>query len=416
MKSFQYPGLWWLPSNEEQKIAGVATFMGNEPTVLVLHGMFTRDFKPGPIEFSEHPIILGTIENDQQITLFHCQETSFKLGEEEEQKYWADVTFVGAHFTDPQVIHFNKVDAFYNYLPQWAGVFPYRGLQEPFDDVRASTTKGVVTVQVVRNVWERLVRETDVMREAILPETVCVRFEVQEALSLNEWTTQFLAPLQHFISLATQRPNAIVNIVGYVQQEHANPSNSNGSEIPVQITFAPAITPISTKNSTVPGTILFSLQNIATNLSVILDTWLRIADELDSAFRLFFGVLYTEFPLDLQFLLLAQAVEVYQDHRFDKTPFSEEEYQRLMERLLESCTEEHYKEWLGNALRYSNSATFSQQLKNLVAKTYAILHPLLGKNSEKRGDFGRIVYNTRNYLTHHTKELAPHQCSGPINL
>ena len=144
---------------------------------------------------------------------------------------------------------------------------------------------------------------------------------------------------------------------------------------------------------------------------MILDMWLRVADELDSAFRLFFGVLSTKLPLDLQFLLLAQATEVYQDHRFDRPPFSEEQYQQSMGILLGTCPAE-YKEWLGNALKYSNSATFSQQLKNLVAKTHTILHPLLGKNSEKRANFTRILYNTRNYLTHHTKELALQSANG----
>ncbi len=415
MKSFTYSGVWWLPSKEEHKVAGEATFAGDDQTKLVLHGLVDHDVKPGRIEsLAWYPIILGTTESGQPITLFNCQEThrNIHFGEGRgEQECRVEVAFIGAHFTDPQHVLFNKVDAHYSYLPQWAGIFPYYGHQKAFDQVRASTTKGTITVQLIRSVWNELTKETDLIKEADLPEVVRMRFEVQEALSLDGWMAQFVSPLQNLISLATQRPNAIVTIVGYVKQTGADHLNSDVSEVPVQIAFSPAIIPIATSRSTVPETMLFSLQEIASNFSHVIDAWLNSADELDSAYRLFFGVQYTHLPLDLRFLLIAQAVEVYQDHRFDATPFSEEEYQGLMETILAACPEKHRK-WLGNVLKHSNNATYRQQLKNLLTRTNAVLHPLFGKNREKRDEFIEVAYNTRNYLTHHTKELAPNAAGG----
>jgi Apea-like HEPN len=82
-----------------------------------------------------------------------------------------------------------------------------------------------------------------------------------------------------------------------------------------------------------------------------------------------------------------------------------------METILAACPEEK-REWLAETLQYSNHATFRQQLRNFVTQTNAVLRPLLGKNSDKRGEFSEVVYNTRNYLTHHTKELAPKAASG----
>lgn len=229
-------------------------------------------------------------------------------------------------------------------------------------------------------------------------------------MSLEEWVAQFVVPLQHLISLATQRPNAVVNIVGYVKQNEEEQSNNEASEIPVQVALSPAIIPIPTSKLTVPETILFSLQEVS-DFSSLMDVWLRMSDELDSAFRLFFGVQYTNLPLDLRFLLIAQAVEVYQDHRFEKTAFSEEEYQALMEIVLAACPTEQ-KEWLADALQYSNHATFRQQLRNFITQTNAVLHPLFGINGKKRNELVEVIYNTRNYVTHHTKELVSKTAGG----
>lgn len=373
MKSFKYFGVWWLPSKENHKVAGEASFAGSGYTKLILHGIFAHNFEPGIIySLPWYPIILGVTEEGQPITLFRCQETTTTSlwGNEEEggeQEYQADVALIGTHFTDPEMILFNNIDVQYRYLPQWAGIFPYRGYQNPFHEVRASTTKGTIIVQPIRDVWDELTKETDLIKEADLPEVVRIRCQLQEALPLEGWTAQYIFPLQHLISLATQRPNAIVNIVGYVKQNRTDQSNSDVSEVPVQIAFPPAIIPIPTNKSTVPRHILFSLEEIASNFSYIIETWLRNADELDSVYKLFFGVQYTNLLLDLRFLLIAQAVEVYQDHRFEKTAFPEEVYQDLMKIVLAACPEEK-KEWLADALQYSNHATFRQQLRNLLPR------------------------------------------------
>jgi hypothetical protein len=403
VKPFTFSGVWWLPEEENLKVAGEATFTGDSRIKLVLHGTFDREFKPGTeISLSSYPIILGRTEAGESITLFSCQETSLNSQGEECE---VDVTFIGNHFPDPQQILFNKVDLYYSYLPQWAGIFPYRGHQKPFDEVRAETSSVTVVVRPVRSSWSEFIKEAD------LTEVACIRCEVTHALPLDKWLAQFISPLQNLISLATQRPNSLVNIVGYVKQNSADLSNSNTSEIPVQIAFLPAIIPIPTNKPTFPGTILFSLQEVSANFSTVIDRWLRASDELASVYRLFFGVYYSTLPIDLEFLLITQAVEVYQDHRFDRTAMPEEKYQEMMKIILSACPEEQ-KQWLADKLEYSNHATFRQQLKNLITQTNVVLHPLLGINGKKRNELVEIIYDTRNYLTHHTKELASKAASG----
>ena len=244
-----------------------------------------------------------------------------------------------------------------------------------------------------------------------MPDIVRIRFEIHEALSLEQWGEQFIAPFQHLISLATQRPNAPVNIVGYVKPDKTEPLQE-ALGVPVQIASPLAIVPIAARKPSFPPTILFSLQDITPNFSDLIETWLNMADELNSSYKLFFGVQYTSLPLDLQFLLVAQATEIYQDKRFDAPPFPKDDYQNLLQQLLTACPNEEYKEWLKDTLEDRNNTTYRQQLRNLVKRTYTVLQPILGENTKKRNEFVEIAYNTRNYLTHHTPELALRSASG----
>ena len=326
-----------------------------------------------------------------------------------------DVTLIGNHFPDPQQILFDKLDIYYSYLPQWAGIFPDREYQKPFDEVRAETEQGIVVVQpldlsikssvfrhnlhrmvhllteMVRrarfitflaklqplmNAWSRLTKNTSLIKEADLAEVVRIRCEVAEALSVEKWAVQFIGPLQNLISLATQRPNDLVNIVGYARQDGGDQSSSGTPEIPVQIAYRPGTIPIPTSEPTLPETILFSLQEVSSDFSSVVEEWLRTSDELASVYWLFFGVQYTNLPLDLQYLLIAQAAEVYQDYRFDER------------------------------------ATFRNQLRNLVNQTDNELHPLLGNTGEERQKLADVMYNTRNYLTHHRNNLASKAATG----
>src|SRR5260370_13510624 len=113
MKPFQHAGVWWLPSKEEQKVLGEATFIESDQTKLVLHGAFDHDFQPGIIEsLSWYPLIWGTTNDGLPVTLLNCHEThlilAFDTDTGEKQECQAEIAFIGAHFTDPERISFHK--------------------------------------------------------------------------------------------------------------------------------------------------------------------------------------------------------------------------------------------------------------------------------------------------------------------
>ena|ERR1700682_4334727 len=48
----------------------------------------------------------------------------------------------------------------------------------------------------------------------------------------------------------------------------------------------------------------------------------------------------------------------------------------------------------------------------IACQGHTILNPLRGINGEKRSELIEVIYNTRNYLAHHTKELTPNAANG----
>ncbi len=73
MRDVTLEGLWWLPSNPEEKIAGILSFIGDTRPTLRLIGAFTHaeESSSGAYEVSvpeKHALIHGLCEH-HEITL-----------------------------------------------------------------------------------------------------------------------------------------------------------------------------------------------------------------------------------------------------------------------------------------------------------------------------------------------------------
>ena len=73
-ESFEFKGYWWLPSNPDNKVAGVITYTSGKSLVLELFGSFEE--RGNTIECfmskSHEDTIHGTLENAKKITLLQC--------------------------------------------------------------------------------------------------------------------------------------------------------------------------------------------------------------------------------------------------------------------------------------------------------------------------------------------------------
>jgi len=73
-EKFEYKGYWYLPSDPENAIAGILTYIPNESIILELIGTFEKS-TIGVITSSERKsidIILGITSDAHEITLINC--------------------------------------------------------------------------------------------------------------------------------------------------------------------------------------------------------------------------------------------------------------------------------------------------------------------------------------------------------
>ena len=73
-EAFEYKGYWWLPSEPENKVAGVLSYKPGERITLELIGSFDNgdDAVLSFIRKKEEAVIHGQLENAKKVTLLTC--------------------------------------------------------------------------------------------------------------------------------------------------------------------------------------------------------------------------------------------------------------------------------------------------------------------------------------------------------
>src|SRR5579872_5330930 len=101
MKSFEYSGMWWLPTQQEYKVSGIARFADDDRINLALNGLLEseRGGDLPDLPLKKYPLIFGLTNEGLAITLFDCFDTSLEISFEatSKQQCLAHVAYLGAH-------------------------------------------------------------------------------------------------------------------------------------------------------------------------------------------------------------------------------------------------------------------------------------------------------------------------------
>ncbi len=415
MESLELLGVWWIPAQQPNAIAGILTFSHQEGFNLNLIGMF-KPVQALPLVQTQ-PIILGVTQEGKAVTLQDCVEVNTQLNfggsfSFSKQQFKAQSAYIGTHFAYPQEVRFYKVALQYSYLPAWAKlpwlqeqVIPNEsgklGKHEfaytPPPEVMATTAKGTITVTSTFHTTN------DLLQEVNLRHSVWLEIETQEELALENWLAQFINPFQNLLNLGTHRPNSIRTIHAYSKQHNITRPDGSIRENPIQVLFQQYYYENEPSEKLREHEMLFTLQDIIHDFSQVIEKWLRIADDLDSVCNLFFGIQYNErLYLEQRFLNIIQAVESYHRRRSDKQDLPEEKHQQRIEAIL-AGTPQEYKKWLTDKLKYSNELNLRKRLKDLLDSNSVnkVILPLV----RKKNAFVDKVVNTRNFFTHYDPSL-----------
>ena len=150
MDNLDIDGLFWLPSNPEDKVAGRLTFDAVNLAQLDLIGAFHG------LPSSESVGLAGTPDGDKKlrihgvaggnlITLDRCTrlQGSYVMPRVRRQKYLAPLVFTGKHFGDDELLEFDSVSVHLRHLEHWVNRTGVELWVEPWQDPKEATTFGL---------------------------------------------------------------------------------------------------------------------------------------------------------------------------------------------------------------------------------------------------------------------------------
>lgn len=417
MENISYKGRWWLPENPEKKVAGVLSFSANTGVSLEVFDNFdaktdTSTVTPFQQAFdsSIYKIILGVTENGKAVTLWECQSRgSVVLWSEFEYESYhiiVSVAFIGHHFPEENLLLFQEAHVQYTYLPDWASTTGFSWTkyndipkievhyQRP-EDIKIATSNASISLAHSYGLKSKTSQEFKISQEHWLI------VEAEKPKTFDSFNDEYIQPLQDFLSFATTKPNAIIQL-----QLKADSSLSSDSLIDVY--FRQREIKPRTEESLRAHNQLFTLQDVQENIGSIIEKWLNIYQDIDDVFNLFFSIEYNpKLYLNQQFLYIAQAVETYHRRRKKNHVTPPKLHKTKVKAILDSCEEEN-KKWLQGILNFSNEPRLKDRLDELVTQTtLALSYFNIGQEN-----FVLTAKHTRNYLTHYDKKLEKKAAKG----
>jgi hypothetical protein len=376
MEPFEYSGLWWVPDNPAERVAGVLNFSPKDGLVLNLLGALGE--RRGGVGTKSYDIILGLVYDarlGQSVTLKGCRHVRYTetLSGLSAEGYRANRAFFGRHLKDPEDYFFCQCDLETSGLSAWAAHLT--GLEyggESAADVRLRYTLPEPLAAEIPGGAIRLIlgaTVTGTPRERCIKEKVRLNIAVTEPIAEQEWINRFVFPLLNFVTLATDVPNALI---GW---------EFTGSEGPyswVKVVPNRVYTEAVKDEAVPPNRTLIPLERETFPPMIV--PWLEVHEKHRDSCNVFFSLRYAPGRYnDLRFLGISQALVLYQAKRQGVgLPGSLEPPSDLLS-LLPPKAQEEFRRWAKTVV----VDNFRSTLTHLAYEHQRTLLPLAHNNLEK---------------------------------
>lgn len=129
MEELDIEGLFWMPAESDQGIAGRLTFNETDGAILNLVEPFSVPVAAGgrvariPLSLNKEPLRIVGSAGGRWLTLHDCQESSRNMDSTGmvRRRYRVSVILSGAHFDDDEPLLFNSVTVGIGHLREWVG-------------------------------------------------------------------------------------------------------------------------------------------------------------------------------------------------------------------------------------------------------------------------------------------------------
>jgi hypothetical protein len=422
IETHTYRGLWWTPSDPDEKLNGTLTITKGEP-ILELVGHFGRRLlsaseteRAYSLDLADQERILGLTTDGKDVTLVDCSEApvgnTISFPGIEVGAYRARVAIIGHAFGDGDPIEFNAVEMRASELEKWVGYTPFpakrheerRGGVIDFalpDDMEFGLTNGD---QATLKFEMRTDGLGVVTTEATLRFAAWLGLRFAERRDLAG-VTSAVWRLRNFLSLALGRTQTILAVDAY----RDDLADRTGHRITLHLFYGIPFNPEPPKRGT-------------------LTAWLEHHDLYEPVFGLYFGTLYNPSVYrEQRFSAYAQAIETYDRLKRPKArKRPKAEHNAMLNEIYTGVPAEHL-DWLKDQLAWSNHLVLAERIEFVLNVCPNVAARVVGPDDapltlETRGDdepetaaeaFVRFARDTRNYYTHYDPSIKKKAATEP---
>ena len=298
---------------------------------------------------------------------------------------------------------FNEFYSNFAYLDEWVDIYGFKINFDPAN-TREYSIEYTVPDEIIANINENCSVSIFFVPEFNLP----YKRNQLNPKQKTFFKIKFIEPqqidgflhLQHlfqdFLTLITGERSFPLEIFGI----------SSKTDEKIDLFYNP-ISKIETPKELFPDDMIFAFPAISNQFEEILKNWFEKASLLRPVYTLYFATRYSSFIyVENRFLNQIQALETYHSRKYDKKYISEDicldVYNKLISSIPDYSGQEYsdFKTSLIARLHYINEYSLRKRLKSLIKDTNIVSHHII----DNTNDFIDKVVNTRNYLTHYSRD------------
>lgn len=403
MERMECRGLWWLPDAPSDRTAGTLRIEEDGSSTLALIGVL-RDSEEGLDVGGPRRNIVGVVDRSPfgtLVSLRDCwkQSRSMSFPGFVHEQYYVDRVFFGEHLAGENADRFSSASFRFSGLDVWAarltGLSP--GFEEGSpEDGALWRLKYIVPPQYDVQLGEATLtlrasgRMSYRWREQKIEEKIVFDLEPSRPMTDEEIQTRFLYPIQNFITLGTNRPNALLEF--FVGRPSAGAPRPHAPAT-IRVVGPRIFWDEQKASGATAAQALLTFEDLGDRFPETIRRWLEVHTQYAEVCNIFFGLWYAP-PryLDLKFVELVQVLCLYQGQRggepvaHPSPPLTD---------ILAKITQEE-RDWLTSQLAQNPLTRAERALRALLEEQGAAFDPMI---EGKRVEFVQDVLSTFAYLT-----------------
>jgi hypothetical protein len=402
MEAQAYTGIWWLPETPEKQLSGTLEISDTGKSTLRLVGTLA------PIEtmaeVHRYPVLLGFSDTGRLITLVEAATGGFTIHAPgiPTQAIVPVLAIVGAHFASPEEVVATTTYADFTFLTEWIGpgaITESRGI----DGIQFRYTKPVFPSVAVGDQTITISPGYKVTGDGIRARALRASYSLRiEGASPLEWIIrERVRPFQNLLTLGVHEPNVVTRVAF-----KSDRGTRHRDDAAISAIFEIAEPPTPNRKPTTHN-MLFAYHHIEPDFAQLVSGWYQVHSELEDVCNLFFTTLEKGGPLEVQFLNLVRAVEVYDRLRAGNHVLPRADHRRRLRAIYEGVPKDSLG-WVKEKLAYSNEPTLRVRLARLLGQVREVMEPIVGDLDA----FAKLVGDTRNYYTHYDPASEARAASG----